>query len=169
MKELLTGLIALLIWSFFSVWLYVDVLKPAAKKQVAETVVPDQHQQEADSLLKFYASMPKDLLFFFEFDKAKLITDEKTDLLITQFGKWLEEHPGYMLKVTGHTDFIGADEYNMALGLERADIVADYIASKGIPADRLEISSMGSEQPVANNILSAGRAKNRRTEIEIKK
>jgi OOP family OmpA-OmpF porin len=69
----------------------------------------------------------------------------------------------------GHTDFIGTDEYNMKLGLVRAKIVQKYLEEKGIPANKIIPGSKGEEQPIADHITSAGRAKNRRTEISIKK
>ena len=169
MRILVTGLIVFVIWSFFSTWLYVDLLKPATVKQAEAQPVTEIQNTEADTLMKFYASMPKDLTIYFEFDNFKFETDQQTDSSIAEFDKWLDKYPDYMLSVTGHTDFVGTSEYNQALGLERAQIVGKYLESKGIPAERMVIASKGKEQPVAKNIFSEGRAKNRRTEITIKK
>jgi outer membrane protein OmpA-like peptidoglycan-associated protein len=169
MRILITGFIVFVIWSFFSTWLYVDVLKPATKKQVVAQPVTESQITEADTMMKFNASMPKDLTICFEFDNFKFETDQQTDSSIAEFDKWLDKYPDYMVSVTGHTDFVGTSEYNQALGLERAQVVAKYLESKGIPADKMLIASMGKEQPVAKNIFSEGRAKNRRTEITIKK
>ena len=169
MKILITGFIVFVIWSFFSTWLYVDVLKPATTKQVEAQPVTEIQNTEADTLIKFNASMPKDLTIYFEFDNFKFETDQQTDSSIAEFDKWLDKYPDYMLSVTGHTDFVGTSEYNQALGLDRAQVVAKYLESKGIPADKMLIASKGKEQPVAKNIYSEGRAKNRRTEITIKK
>jgi outer membrane protein OmpA-like peptidoglycan-associated protein len=169
MRILITGFIVFVIWSFFSTWLYVNVLKPATTKQVEAQPVTEIQSTEADTLMKFYASMPKDLTIYFEFDNYKFETDQQTDSSIAEFDKWLDKYPDYMLSVTGHTDFVGTSEYNQALGLERAQVVGKYLESKGIPAERMVIASKGKEQPVAKNIFSEGRAKNRRTEITIKK
>jgi outer membrane protein OmpA-like peptidoglycan-associated protein len=169
MRILVTGFIVFVIWSFFSTWLYVNVLKPATTKQVEAQPVTEIQSTEADTLMKFYASMPKDLTIYFEFDNYKFETDQQTDSSIAEFDKWLDKYPDYMLSVTGHTDFVGTTEYNQALGLERAQVVGKYLESKGIPAERMVIASKGKEQPVAKNIFSEGRAKNRRTEITIKK
>ena len=169
MKILITGFIVFVIWSFFSTWLYVDVLKPATSKQVEAQPVTEIQITEADTMIKFNASMPKDLTIYFEFDNFKFETDQQADSSIAEFDKWLDKYPDYMLSITGHTDFVGTSEYNQALGLERAQVVAKYLESKGIPADKMLITSKGKEQPVAKNIFSEGRAKNRRTEITIKK
>jgi outer membrane protein OmpA-like peptidoglycan-associated protein len=169
MRILITGFIAFLIWSFFSMWLYVDILRPAAKRPVITAPAPVSQNREADSLMKIYASMPRDLLIYFEFDKTKFINDPHTDSSIAVFKEWLDKHPEAVLSITGHTDFIGSPEYNMALGLERAKIIEKYLEGKGIPAAKMITSSRGEEQPIASHITGEGRAKNRRTEISIKK
>lgn len=169
MRILITGFIVLVIWSFLSMWLYVDILRPAAKKPAVVQPVPESQNREADSLMKINASMPKDLLIFFDFDKAKFKSDPQTDNSIASFKDWMDKHPEAVLSITGHTDFIGSNEYNQALGLERAKTVEKYLETKGFPPEKMVTSSRGKEQPIANHITSEGRAKNRRTEITIKK
>lgn len=170
MRILITGFIVLVIWSFFSMWLYVDILKPLTIKQpIVVQPVNEKAIREADSLRKFYASMPKDLLVYFEFDKTKFKSDPKTDSSAVEFKKWLENHPGYKLQVTGNTDFVGTPEYNQKLGLERAQIVQKYLEGHGIGPDLIIAISQGEEKPIADLVTSTGRALNRRTEVTIKK
>lgn len=169
MRILITGFILLVVWSFFSMWLYVDILKPMTIKQVIVQPVPEGLTREADSLKKFYASMPKDLMIYFEFDNSKFKSDPKTDSSIAEFKKWMDKYPEYKLHITGHTDFIGSPEYNLELGLKRAQIVQKYVETRGITPGKIVTSSMGKEQQIADLITSAGRAMNRRTEISIKK
>jgi outer membrane protein OmpA-like peptidoglycan-associated protein len=69
--------------------------------------------------------------------------------------------------VTGHTDYIGSDDYNYRLGQSRAESTRDYLISKGIPGQMITISSKGESTPIASNETNSGRAQNRRTEIEI--
>lgn len=71
------------------------------------------------------------------------------------------------LRVEGHTDWIGSDEYNNRLSLKRADSVRDYLVQKGIEADRLIAEGMGESRPIADNNTDLGRAKNRRTEFTV--
>jgi outer membrane protein OmpA-like peptidoglycan-associated protein len=169
MRILITGLIILVVWSFFSMWLYVDILKPATIKKPVVQPVPETQTREADSLKMFYASMPKDLLVYFEFDKAKFKSDPKTDSAVAEFKKWLEKYPEYKLQVTGNTDFIGTPEYNIKLGLERAQVIQKYLVTQGVGTEKIVVQSLGKEKPIADLITSAGRAKNRRTEITLKK
>jgi len=169
MRILITGFIILVVWSFFSMWLYVDILKPMTIKKPVVQPIPESQTREADSLKKFYASMPKDLMILFEFDKTKFKSDPKTDSCIAEFKKWMEKYPEYKLQVTGNTDFIGTPDYNLKLGQERAKIIQKYLESQGVGADKIIASSQGEEKPCADLITSAGRAKNRRTEITLKK
>jgi outer membrane protein OmpA-like peptidoglycan-associated protein len=169
MRILITGFILLVVWSFFSMWLYVDILKPMTIKQVIVQPVPETQTREADSLKKFYASMPKDLMIYFEFDNSKFKSDPQTDNSIVELKHWLEKYPEYKLYVTGHTDFIGTPAYNLDLGMKRANIIGKYIENLGIAQSKIVISSRGKDQPIGDPITSACREKNRRTEISIKK
>lgn len=69
--------------------------------------------------------------------------------------------------VVGHTDSIGSDDYNMRLGLRRAEAVKAFLVNAGISAGSIKTSSQGERQPVADNKTAAGRALNRRVEISV--
>jgi len=67
----------------------------------------------------------------------------------------------------GHADSVGSDAYNQRLSVRRAEAVKAYLVSKGIEANRVYTEGKGEKQPVADNKTRDGRAKNRRTEIEV--
>jgi OOP family OmpA-OmpF porin len=67
----------------------------------------------------------------------------------------------------GHTDSVGSDTYNQKLSVRRAEAVKAYLVSKGVEANRVYTEGKGEKQPVADNKTAAGRAKNRRVEIEV--
>ena len=67
----------------------------------------------------------------------------------------------------GHTDSVGGDAYNQKLSIRRSEAVKAYLVSRGIEKNRVYTEGKGEKQPVADNKSSAGRAKNRRVEIEV--
>ncbi len=102
---------------------------------------------------------------FFDFDKSVLKPEGKAkldDLASKLQGMNLE-----VIIAVGHTDSIGTDAYNQKLSVRRAEAVKGYLVSKGIEANRVYTEGKGEKQPVADNKSAAGRAKNRRVEIEV--
>jgi OOP family OmpA-OmpF porin len=72
------------------------------------------------------------------------------------------------ITVTGHTDSAGSKQLNETLSERRADAVKSYLVSKGLSGDRIVTKGAGDAQPVASNKTAAGRAQNRRVDIDIK-
>jgi outer membrane protein OmpA-like peptidoglycan-associated protein len=168
MRIHIAGFVLFVIWCFISAWLYNDKILPGMKKPAPIQTIPKTLTNEADSLMKLKASMPGNLVIYFDFDKSNFKSDLQTDNSITTLKAWIGKYQGSMLNVTGHTDSVGTIEYNYNLGLKRAEVVEKYLENKGINTSSMIIESKGKTQPAADNITDAGRAKNRRTEISIK-
>ncbi len=79
----------------------------------------------------------------------------------------LNMYQGMHIEIRGHTDFIGSDEYNVALSDARARAVKKFFSDRGVSTDRMTTRGMGKSQPVAPNDTELGRRLNRRTEIVI--
>ena len=71
------------------------------------------------------------------------------------------------IQVEGHTDSTGALDYNYGLSDRRARSVGNYLASKGVDQNRIITQGAGPDQPIASNETEAGRAQNRRVELQI--
>jgi OOP family OmpA-OmpF porin len=78
----------------------------------------------------------------------------------------LKRHPNVRIYVKGYSDSRGSAQLNQKLSQERAAGVAAYLASKGIPLSHMIVLGMGSTHPLASNATAAGRALNRRVELE---
>jgi outer membrane protein OmpA-like peptidoglycan-associated protein len=79
----------------------------------------------------------------------------------------LQEFNKTVIVVAGHTDSVGATEYNQALSERRATSVANYLLSKAIVAARIETVGFGETTPIADNATDAGRSLNRRVELSL--
>ncbi|MCA7973669.1 OmpA family protein [Burkholderia sp. AU39826] len=72
-----------------------------------------------------------------------------------------------LVTVTGFTDSVGSDDYNLALSKRRAESVAAYLKAHGLKTDSMTVSGRGKADPVASNATPEGRASNRRVEIRL--
>lgn len=102
---------------------------------------------------------------FFDFDKAVLKPEAKVKL--DDMASKLKAINLEVVIAVGHTDSVGNDAYNQKLSVKRAEAVKAYLVSKGIDTSRVYTEGKGEKQPVADNKTAAGRAKNRRVEIEV--
>lgn len=102
---------------------------------------------------------------YFDFDKSTLKPAGKRKL--DELASRLSTTELEVVVATGHTDWIGTNRYNQKLSERRARSVKDYLVSKGIPEGRIFTEGKGERQPVATNKTTAGRALNRRVEVEV--
>ena len=101
----------------------------------------------------------------FDFDKSNV---KPQYYGILQNLKEYIEANDYEVTIVGHTDAKGTNEYNMKLGMRRAESVKAKLLEFGVPADRIVgVESRGEEEPVATNDTAEGRAQNRRIEFRL--
>ena len=102
----------------------------------------------------------------FDFDQATLRPDAVT--ILNEAIDILKKYPQLKVEVAGHTDAVGTDAYNQGLSERRAKTVFDYLTSNGIDAARLNgPTGYGEARPIDSNDTAEGRAKNRRTELNV--
>jgi peptidoglycan-associated lipoprotein len=99
----------------------------------------------AGSVQEFTASVGDRI--FFETDSSQL-TPQAIGTLDRQ-AQWLMRYQQHQILMEGHADERGTREYNFALGAQRAQAASDYLASKGVNAQRIRTTSYGKERPVA--------------------
>jgi peptidoglycan-associated lipoprotein len=84
---------------------------------------------------------------FFDTDSSAIRADAQQTL--SRQAQWLQQYSSYAITVEGHSDERGTREYNLALGARRAAAARDFLASRGVPANRIRTISYGKERPVA--------------------
>jgi outer membrane protein OmpA-like peptidoglycan-associated protein len=77
----------------------------------------------------------------------------------------LNKNPSTHIRIVGYTDNTGTVAYNQQLSLARANSTRNYLASRGVAANRVSTEGHGESEPVASNATADGRAQNRRVEI----
>lgn len=100
----------------------------------------------------------------FRFPPGEITFDPEFEALLNLGAAALQLLPEAQLSVTGHTDAVGDDATNLALGQARAQVVVDWMVARGIAPDRVVARSAGESEPIADNATPEGREANRRIE-----
>ncbi len=101
------------------------------------------------------------------FDTGKSTIKEQSEEVLQNIVDILKEYPNARFSIDGHTDSVGSEATNQKLSQERASSVMNYLITKGIASGRLEHQGYGESKPIDSNKTRAGRANNRRVEINL--
>jgi peptidoglycan-associated lipoprotein len=102
----------------------------------------------------------------FDFDRYSIRPDARA--ILKQHAGWLKANPQVKVEIEGHCDERGTSDYNLALGVRRADAVKQFLVASGIGSDRLSIISYGEELPLCKEQSESCWAKNRRAHFALK-
>ncbi len=118
-----------------------------------------QVTQTEDNRLKL--NIPSDI----SFDTGRADIKPGFRPILDNFATTLISNEGTVVKIIGHTDNTGSDAINNPLSVNRAASTRDYLASRGVSINRIQIDGRGSREPMAENDTPENRAENRRVEI----
>lgn len=174
MKILTAGFLVFVCWAAISTFLYVckiqglcdereNILASSLTVNKSLTTVSEPDEEALEPAL-----IPENLLIYFAFDKSSFAADTSITGYFDKSMALMLDNAAERLHITGHTDAIGSDAYNRALGYRRAQSVQDYFKSKGFPSDKITIESKGEQEPAESNSTDEGRARNRRAIVTIK-
>jgi peptidoglycan-associated lipoprotein len=113
----------------------------------------------AGSRADFLQNVQSDRVYF---DTDSHTLDGEARAILDTQATWLMRNPGVSVTIEGHADERGTREYNLALGDRRANAAKNYLAARGVPAQRLNTISWGKERPVAEGSDESAWAQNRR-------
>ena len=109
----------------------------------------------------------------FNFDKYNLTTIDKYGIhqnvpqTLDAVAAFMKKYPSIKIRIEGNCDERGTEEYNLALGLKRAKAAKQYLISKGISQDRIDIISYGEDKPLVLEHNEYAWAKNRRDHFSV--
>ena len=145
---------------------------PGDLSQQEAPTAPLQAPKPVPSSEPVVVAMPITTVTSFVFDSRRLQFDvdsaditDGSEVTLAPVVTLLRDYPQISIEITGHTCWLGSDEYNLALSEKRADAVADYLVGRGIDAKRLFVKGAGESEPLESNLTEAGRRSNRRVEI----
>ncbi|MFW6284607.1 MAG: AAA family ATPase [Desulfosalsimonas sp.] len=122
-------------------------------------------EPRADQAGETDAALHAEKTFAVNFPNGAYDLDRDSVETLDRVKRLLIQHPGLRAEVTGYTDSLGNDQYNMHLSRIRANIVRSYLIGNGVDSAKIDSKGLGSQNPVASNETGQGRAKNRRVEI----
>lgn len=102
---------------------------------------------------------------YFEYDQASIKEESKS--VLQKNAKLIISNPSAKVQIQGHTDERGSEEYNLALGARRAQIVKRFLTALGVDATRLQTISFGEEKPFCNESQEGCWKQNRRAHFSI--
>jgi peptidoglycan-associated lipoprotein len=129
-----------------------------------------ENQRRADSLNALMSSSEEvrntlAAMIHFDLDRSNIRADDMGRL--DQKVAILQANPDLRIRIGGHCDERGSDEYNLALGNRRAQASKQYLVSHGIDASRIETQSWGEERPLVDGHDENAWSQNRRDEFEV--
>jgi len=139
--------------------------KAAADKAAADRAAAEKAAADKAAADKAVESSLK--MINFDFD-SYVLSQPARDVLYNNADYLLKKYKG-KVKLEGHCDERGSDEYNLALGEKRAKAAMDYLSTLGVPPEQLSIISYGKERPLDAGHGEDSWAKNRRVEFVIVK
>lgn len=131
--------------------------------QVVKITYPETHPQQMEEDL---AKKKKVLIYGIYFDFASDHLKRESTPVLDEIAQVMQRHSDWKLSVSGHTDNIGGDAYNLDLSKRRAAAVKQALVTRyHIASDRLTTDGYGASGPVDTNGTLEGRARNRRVEL----
>ncbi|WP_026842241.1 OmpA family protein [Citrifermentans bremense] len=154
-----------------------EIAKTApAPRENASTEATDQAKQIEPEAEKKPASTPSVavaaplLKATFEFDRNSYKIKPSFTDVGRKIGLFMKRNPQIIAQIHGHADITGSDDHNLALSEKRAVRTKQYLMKMyNLSAERFEIRTMGSSEPIADNATEAGRKKNRRALVIVLK
>ena len=142
---------------------------PPAPTPVDDSADRDRLEREriAREAAERARAVAADLAAMINFDYDQAVVRPADQATLDRKAVILVANSGVKIKISGHADERGSDEYNLALGNRRAAAAKRYLEGKGVDGSRIEVVSYGEERPLNPGSDESAYAQNRRDEFEV--
>ncbi|HEY4648365.1 MAG TPA: peptidoglycan-associated lipoprotein Pal [Gemmatimonadales bacterium] len=148
--------------------------EPAAEPAPAPAPVDDSAERErlekermAREAAEKNRTVSADLAAMINFDYDQAVVRQADQATLDRKAAIMAANPSLKIRIAGHADERGSDEYNLALGNRRAAAAKRYLENKGVDASRIDVVSYGEERPLNPGNDETAFAQNRRDEFEV--
>jgi len=148
--------------------------EPAAEPAPAPAPVDDSAERErlekermAREAAEKARTVTADLAAMINFDYDQAVVRQADQATLDRKAAIMAANPSLKIRIAGHADERGSDEYNLALGNRRAAAAKRYLENKGVDASRIDVVSYGEERPLNPGNDETAYAQNRRDEFEV--
>jgi peptidoglycan-associated lipoprotein len=148
--------------------------EPAAEPAPAPAPVDDSAERErlekermAREAAEKARTVTADLAAMINFDYDQAVVRQADQATLDRKAAIMAANPSLKIRISGHADERGSDEYNLALGNRRAAAAKRYLENKGVDASRIDVVSYGEERPLNPGNDETAYAQNRRDEFEV--
>ena len=150
--------------------------QPAPAAEPAPTPAPADDSAERERLEKERLAreaaerarvVAADLAAMINFDYDQAVVRQAYQATLDRKAAIMAANPGVKIRIAGHADERGSDEYNLALGNRRAAAAKRYLENKGVDGSRVDVVSYGEERPLNPGNDETAYAQNRRDEFEV--
>ena len=140
-------------------------MPPGERPGVGKPARPMVKPSEAERILRMEIKTFESENIYFDFDKSEL--KPKAREVLTKKATWLRAHPEFAVRIEGHCDERGTNEYNLALGERRANAAWKFLNALGISGTKITTVSYGEERPADPGHNESAWSKNRRDEFKL--
>ncbi|WP_198045057.1 OmpA family protein [Spirosoma montaniterrae] len=139
---------------------------PTTARPLPEPVVAVTNPPAPPNAPRRKLQLPDELPLLY-FDQGSYLLDDDDKDVLRQVADYLRTHPGYRVKLVGHTDPKGDERLNRYLAEFRAKVIANFLHWQGVPDNRMDVTGQGSRYPVSPSDTDENKAKNRRVFLKL--
>ncbi len=152
-----------------------DSVSAKPKTTVAKKDMSERLREKQDSIkahanagqIKHEPLILEKATLHFNFTFGSFEIGEEEASYLNELATAFKDNPDLRIKLTGHTDDVGSEKFNLKLSIQRAEKIREFLSERGVNPDRVTVDGKGESEPLTSNSTEEGKARNRRVELVI--